>query len=271
MNKELEIIAEKYYDEGKYAGNWMSAMYDGDDIIIGTFEFSLPSWDSRPLILKLDRNLDIEWSSTLGQSEFMDDAILYNYIIKSNDDDGYILSGWGFEGIENTANNGVIAKISKEGDSIWLRHILPLSTEHNTKSSRLEKVIHNGEGYLALGAMAPRTPPDSIFNKIWLYGFDEQGRLVANDDQTENLFDSSIKVYPNPASELVYIETSFESAQVYSISLYDQRGQLVRSRESRYSNSTYVLSTYDLSAGMYVLRIGDESGRAEQVELLVAR
>lgn len=62
---------------------------------------------------------------------------------------------------------------------------------------------------------------------------------------------NAISVYPNPASDHFFIETSLES---YEFSLLDYTGKMVK-REIIIHNPSYSVDATDLSAGMYLVKI----------------
>jgi len=61
----------------------------------------------------------------------------------------------------------------------------------------------------------------------------------------------AISVYPNPASDHFFIETSLQS---YELSLLDYTGKIVK-REIISQNPIYAVNASDLSSGMYLVKI----------------
>lgn len=73
-----------------------------------------------------------------------------------------------------------------------------------------------------------------------------------------------LQVYPNPASEQVFVETSEQATQ---IELYDLRGVLVLSLPCT-GNKTNV-SLHGLSSGMYVLKVNNRKGIAGTAKIVI--
>jgi hypothetical protein len=69
---------------------------------------------------------------------------------------------------------------------------------------------------------------------------------------------NSWKVYPNPFSEIIWIEWDIDAEQIYSVSLFDINGKEIIVGQAILPNRIY-LETRSLSAGNYVLQIQTES------------
>ncbi|MBK9526365.1 MAG: T9SS type A sorting domain-containing protein [Bacteroidetes bacterium] len=70
---------------------------------------------------------------------------------------------------------------------------------------------------------------------------------------------STLKVYPNPASDLIQIDASASRTPVRSINMYDISGRLVRSLD-RLDDMKLIINTQNLDAGSYFLKIKFDSG-----------
>ena len=71
--------------------------------------------------------------------------------------------------------------------------------------------------------------------------------------------DLSVKVYPNPAQDKIYIEGEFENAM-----LYDIRGSIIK------STSEHEIELSEINNGMYLLKI-IAHGKIETKKLLIKR
>ena len=72
----------------------------------------------------------------------------------------------------------------------------------------------------------------------------------------EEYANSGIRVYPNPASDVIYIEGMADGNK--DLYVYDMLGNVVVAKTS--SNNDVVLNISDLSRGFYVIKIVDEMG-----------
>jgi uncharacterized repeat protein (TIGR01451 family) len=105
-----------------------------------------------------------------------------------------------------------------------------------------------------------------IKNTAYIY-FDYNEAIVTNTTSNEMINtvsideakinpETTLSVYPNPASEALYVNCSSASKNVM-ISVYDVNGQLVREIKAL-SNQPHQLDITGLSAGLYVIRVKDE-------------
>ncbi|MGB1040510.1 MAG: S8/S53 family peptidase [Flavobacteriales bacterium] len=74
-----------------------------------------------------------------------------------------------------------------------------------------------------------------------------------------------IQIYPNPANELLTINTS---EILYSIQIYTSTGKLVKSINLKSVNLSNQLSLHDLNKGIYLLKIMAEDGRVATKKII---
>ncbi|HNP97991.1 MAG TPA: T9SS type A sorting domain-containing protein [Bacteroidia bacterium] len=74
-----------------------------------------------------------------------------------------------------------------------------------------------------------------------------------------SLLRSTLKVFPNPASEYITVDASAAASPVRSLSLYDVSGRLVRSLE-RLDDTKLMIDVRSLDAGSYFMKIKFDSG-----------
>lgn len=119
-------------------------------------------------------------------------------------------------------------------------------------------------GWVRVTCTITASEGDAEINEISIDGYAyEQSALTsisAGDgyipDALESLNNISTKVYPNPATEFVTIETQNLQHQ-FSYLLYSINGLIISSGEMNGTQTT--ISLKDLAAGMYVLQIIDEN------------
>ena len=80
---------------------------------------------------------------------------------------------------------------------------------------------------------------------------------TVSDDGILSTLDNPIKVYPNPTSNLVYVETYEEAIQDYEYNLYDATGKIVLSQKGQTQKglNKFELSLQSLASGSYYLMI----------------
>ncbi len=90
-----------------------------------------------------------------------------------------------------------------------------------------------------------------------------------SDDAT---FNTSMRVYPNPATDLLHVTLNEKFSGKTVLSIYDQQGRMVQSKTIS-KNTTVIVETMDvknLSAGTYILKIANTDVNTS-FEFIVAR
>lgn len=100
---------------------------------------------------------------------------------------------------------------------------------------------------------SPPTPPANLpgQSEPGIYWFNQSAQEVSGLEQNEQWL---FKTYPNPANEVLYINTN---AKNYGISIYSLNGQLIYRRESVTSSSSVELG--DIETGIYILQIFNQA------------
>lgn len=105
--------------------------------------------------------------------------------------------------------------------------------------------------------------PDNI---AWI-GTDNGGLVAFNKLLVENIRDdapSAIPMYPNPATDLVYLGNWSSDAQVLC---YDMQGK--KQAEGKAVNGVWTISVYDLPVGNYMVQVTDGTLRASGILTVV--
>ncbi len=77
-------------------------------------------------------------------------------------------------------------------------------------------------------------------------------------------FDAEVKVYPNPASSVAYLQISLKKAQKLAIGVYDVAGKEVYNTgvvNYNAGNANVTLPVNALTTGTYIYKVTDEAGR----------
>jgi predicted MPP superfamily phosphohydrolase len=106
----------------------------------------------------------------------------------------------------------------------------------------------------------------------------QASKLVANKETkaealpVDEVVNSDIKIYPNPASQKLYVECSSLNGKEADISLYNITGQLVRkvSLKGDY-NHLQEIDLDRLSEGLYILRIIDEDAKVLKIDRIIIK
>jgi hypothetical protein len=71
---------------------------------------------------------------------------------------------------------------------------------------------------------------------------------------------TSIKIYPNPAKDVLNLEWDSPIETPQTIQVFDLNGRLIQQKETSIGNSLLQLNTTNIPVGLYILRISDNAG-----------
>lgn len=96
-------------------------------------------------------------------------------------------------------------------------------------------------------------------NGLFLFDCFEAYCEVSSNEET--IAPSNLKAFPNPVSDLVYLNST---KQIQSWTLYDMRGQ------AKFAGSDRKIATSDLSSGLYVIKclFADESSESIKIQVI---
>jgi len=273
IDENLDILDRKYYfDNINTVGQDMDGLINEQGEIIMTMKtFDRPLWDStfqfkyRPAVVKLNADLSVAWNKPFSRREYGDSTEQHVAIIETHAKDGYIITGF-----SNWENYGMIGRIDSNGDSVWHYKVKSLYQDNN---NRLRDVIRTSDGhYLASGFRAVYTDDDSLssYVQLWLIKFDEDGQVVnVGTTATEEIIDSEsgITIYPNPASDIIYIKQ--ETSHRIKYDFFDNSGRLLHSKWHTEGNQILFFEVDDYPDGMYQLIASDKTGSVVEVKKIV--
>ena len=104
----------------------------------------------------------------------------------------------------------------------------------------------------SLGEIAIETFTQS--ENILTQGF-QQSRLITTGIQKNTLQENQIQIYPNPASDKLYVRFNFDIMDLYQIEVFDLIGSKKISEKIRTSFEIVEIKLNDLEPGTYMLVI----------------
>jgi hypothetical protein len=218
---------------------------------------------STPILLRTTGDFD----SIVWMKRFLDvPASLDNrYNIKSiditNDSTEVVVGGWRYSPTGmGQINSSFLFKANLNGDSLWMRHFIPLNWDSTRATSvRLEDVkIAADDGIIFVGRVG-----DSESNKTrpWIVKVDNNGCLIPGCLNSTAIGSSNEKdsdlfyISPNPANDLLYIQTNLDRAEEVNLNLINISGQLVKSiKFIANKGGQYVVDLEEIPKGIYVLQ-----------------
>jgi hypothetical protein len=73
---------------------------------------------------------------------------------------------------------------------------------------------------------------------------------------------NNIKLYPNPASDYLFVEGTLARESTLNLELYDLNGKLIQTQQNQFQHGAFLqqMDLRDLPAGVYWLKLSDEKG-----------
>ena len=271
IDQDMQLVASQIY-RGQWKGSYMVAAIDeNDDIMIGLTHIERIGLEfyTKPLLMKLDRDLDSFWVKPFVQDSLVRDNNT-NYItgiIEAHEEDGFVICG--NENSDRSKVAGIISRIDTEGDTIWYKTVRTL--QNVPRRNQLFSVIATSDGnYMASGFSVTTTFHDSIgsWSQTWLVKFDGDGHVVEDGvSVAEPSFTDEIRLYPNPSSDYMYIEHDDITGVRYQ--LYDAVGRIVYATDDVQPQSINMLDVSIYDPGIYYLHISVSGTDDYNVEKLV--
>ena len=121
-------------------------------------------------------------------------------------------------------------------------------------------------GYLLSGhSIEDRYPNDSLCFATWLVKTDRHGCIVPGCQEEVSTMqlppeEAHILLWPNPASDWLYVFQKAEERHIYHI--LDMNGRIIRRFEGSMPDETLMIDVSGLKPGSYVLTVETESGKS---------
>ena len=239
---------------------------------------NLPNDDyKRPGVVKFDETGNHLWTIEIGNSiNNVNRFGVWNSIIESTDKDGYIIVGgesYQNETGDTLRSDAVIAKISYEGDSLWMRRYS--YDRDGSITWDIFKDVHptSDDGYIAAGWSNGINVDPNPFSYSILMKFDSEGLLDTS--QLDNVVSlsaqSDIAVYPNPSDGPIYVSNENVNSG-YDIKLISPLGQVLYDFKLKSGYHTIVLDPRHFkSSGVYFLRMKDEAGSISSRQIVISK
>ncbi|MDA8692764.1 T9SS type A sorting domain-containing protein [Saprospiraceae bacterium] len=273
IDSELNVLDRTYlFDNINSVGPDMDGLInDKGEIIMTMKTFDRPLWNAtfqskrRPAVVKLNPDLTVAWNKPFSRREYGDSTEQHVAIIETHNKDGYIITGY-----STWENYGMIGRIDLNGDSVWHYKVKTLYEQNN---NLLRDVVRTSDGnYLASGLRSVYTVDDSLssFVQLWLLKFDENGQVVdVGTTATEEIKDSEsgITIYPNPASDIIYIKQ--ETPHRIKYDFFDNNGRLLHSKWHTEGSQILFFEVADYPNGIYQLIASDKTGSIKEVKKIV--
>lgn len=218
-----------------------------------------------PYIFSASLNFD----TLLWQTRFYDlpdqNQTKYHLHSMSQVADGYVVAADHLASDESPfPPSGVLFKVSFNGDSIWMKHYIPL----NWNEERVAWVNFNDVKVTQSGNLIIAGSIGDLDLKIirpWILHLDSEGCLVPGcntvslEDPETEADDNIFLLYPNPANEELYLSSAITSTEEVNIKIVTVDGIIIRSTNFLpHSGYQYILSLTHFSPGTYHIIFSNE-------------
>ncbi|MDA3953342.1 MAG: T9SS type A sorting domain-containing protein [Bacteroidales bacterium] len=122
-----------------------------------------------------------------------------------------------------------------------------------------------------LGEIAIETLEDDGNTLILTQGFQQAYFDITSIEDPLLSGNFNLKVYPNPASDFVWVELESEEINEAIVELYDLNGKLVYNSKLNITEVRTQISLTNLSSSQYILKISDSSGEVLHTYKLIKR
>ena len=250
----------EYCDVPKEPLSWCSIYWTG-----GVYKMNLET-----------RNKIWETSLSAGPHTTKRDNQYYD-IIPSIEKDGYILCGSGYnlayEGCQQIDTQkcwfypGIIAKVSNEGDSLWLRKYFGV-TDLWESNIFFDIEATDDSLYSLVGEAFNPFPGETQGTHGWVLVTDKYGCLIpgchlisSNEDSEEKneLLSSPMKIYPNPAIDVVNVLITTKLSSKATLHLINNLGQEIDSWQNFEIGATYIIPVGHYTPGTYIMTMTQDN------------
>lgn len=123
-----------------------------------------------------------------------------------------------------------------------------------------------------LGEIAIETLKDNGETIILTQGFQQGYFEITSIDGPKPLSNNfNLNIYPNPASEYIWVNLESDEIKDAIVELYDLEGRLVYNNKFDINEGPNRVDLQELSASQYVLRVVDSAGNVLQTFKLIKR
>lgn len=228
-------------------------------------------------VFKLDSNHHLVWGTDIrvpntGQSTTL------RRIVEAIDGSGYVVAGDAYDSTPEELGgeySAWIAKVSPEGDSLWSRFYQYFDVLYDDHKILDMRAAPDG-GYILAG-YAEDQQVSYQGQQAWLLKLDSLGclvpgcQLVATENIEGNPRGVALRLYPNPASDILNIYTwSPHTPKNALLRIVSSDGQVVRESPVTRSDMTSMIPVRDIPAGVYFVQYVEEGMVVATEEAVIA-
>jgi hypothetical protein len=209
--------------------------------------------------------MEVRWETRLFDGNFNSSEPEFNVPSITEVSDGYIFAGSsiGSAGIETS---GILGKVSLFGDSLWLKHIIPVEWDTiQGKSFQLQDIKTTPDGNIVIGGFGS----DSYTSRVlpWILHLDKDGCIEPGCNTTALSNDLEelgvdINIFPNPAINncSIQIHSQHSYATNLDLSIMNDEGKLIYKTHVLTGDYQYLIDLKAWEPGVYFVQLMNNTG-----------
>jgi len=256
LSNSMNIVKERENNNWIIAANYL---YDKTDSCSQCYTFI-------PFVYALNSQFDsILWKTRFYDETFHfgDDYELYSLTKWEN---SYFVAGNYRKTIyDSIPSSGLIIKCSINGDSLWMKHYIPLNWDGDRvlwAKLRNIKALSDGT-IMAVGEIADK---ELQIIRPWILHLDENGCLIpgcnlvgTSKDDLDRNSGSRFIIFPNPANQELIIQSNENSLFFVNVNLISMSGTILKkSKFIPSKGNQYFLSLEGVPSGIYNITLSDD-------------
>ncbi len=219
---------------------------------------------------------EVYWETRLFDGDFKSSQPEFTTNSIAEVSDGYIFAG-SSDGAFGIETSGLLGKVSLNGDSLWLKHIIPI--EWDTIQGRyfsMQDIKTTSIGNIVIGGYGS----DRYTSRIlpWILHLDKDGCLepgcnITSTSFEERLQDIYFTMSPNPARDqcnihLVRRQSTFSD---FTLRVYNEWGGIMHELPLSGNDINLIVDLENIPAGNYFVHLMDNQNQQFSRQLIVVK
>ncbi len=208
-------------------------------------------------IVKLNAVGELSWQKSFGGS-----GSDWAYSVIQTNDEGYIIAGHSEstdgDVVGNHGGNDMwLVRLNSVGDFLWQK---TLGGSGDDRAFSIKQT--SDDGFIVAG-VSWSTDGDLSSNEgygdVWIVKLEPESLAVADFDS------SSYFIYPNPTNQLITIQSSAGSDELFTYKIVDTLGRMIMKGNSLFSEE---INIENLSNGNYIIEVETKNGQRRSEKLI---